>query len=633
MTALSAHRLSKYFGERCLFDKLTFDVGDHDKVGFVGVNGCGKTTLFRLLMGAERADEGEVLLAKGTRLGYLEQHTLQDSSITVWEAVESVFEPLRQLEAQLAAVNARLAQGADEALIETQHRLQEELEAKGGLYYKSRVSSTLTGLGFAPAVFEQPVSVLSGGERAKVAMGRLLLSDANVLLLDEPTNHLDIAAVEWLEGFLRAYTGAVIVISHDRYFLDRVTNRTMELAGGLLYQTNGSYSAHREKREKDAQIQLHHYKSSQKAIKKLEENIALLKQWNREKSVRAAESREKRLEKLKERQETPEAAQQTLRFGFSAETVSGNEVLTVGELAMAFEKPLFTDVNFQLRRGERVFLLGPNGCGKTTLLRLILGKLTPQHGYIRQGAKVSLGYYDQIQADLDPRQTAIDQLWDAYPTLTQTQLRNALASFLFRGDEVFKPVSQLSGGEKARLLLLKLMLAHDNVLLLDEPTNHLDIASREALEAALEGYDGTLLVVSHDRYFINRMASRILHLEQRGCVSYDGNYDAYLEKRLAETAPAVKAEKAPKENEYQKRKERESQKRKAATRVRKAEEAVAACEAEIATLEEQLQQPEIAAEYDRLLQVSAQLEEANARLDGLLAEWEAAGAQLEELEN
>ena len=632
MTALSAHRLSKYFGERCLFEKLTFDVGDHDKVGLVGVNGCGKTTLFRMLMQAERADEGEVLLAKNTRLGYLEQHTLQDSNVTVWEAVESVFEPLRQLERELATVNRALSESGSPELIERQQRLQERLEAEGGLYYKSRVGSTLTGLGFDESVFHQPVSQLSGGERAKVAMGRLLLSNANLLLLDEPTNHLDIAAVEWLETFLRGYNGAVIVISHDRYFLDRVTTRTMEIAHGNLYVTNGNYSAHREKREKDAEIALHHYKSSQKAIKKLEENIALLKQWNREKSIRAAESREKRLERMKEQQERPEEAQSAIRFGFSAATVSGNEVLTVGELAMEFSSPLFRNVNFQIRRGERVFLLGPNGCGKTTLLRLILGKLQPTEGYIRTGAKVSIGYYDQIQADLDGQKTAIEQLWDAYPTLTETELRNALASFLFRGDEVFKPVSQLSGGEKARLLLLKLMLAHDNVLLLDEPTNHLDIASREALEDALADYEGTLLVVSHDRYFINRMAGRVLHLEPQGCTSYEGNYDAYAEKRAALPAATVAVAEAPKENAYQKRKERESQKRKAATRVRRAEESIAVCEAEIAALHEQLEQPEIAADYDRVLELSQQLETKNTELERLMEDWETAQVDLEDLE-
>ena len=624
MTALSVHRLCKYFGEQCLFNNLTFDVGDHDKVGLVGVNGSGKTTLFRILLVEETADSGEVLFSKNTRVGHLEQHTLQGKDVTVWEAVESVFEPLKVLERELADINRRLTEQEDAALIERQHQLQEQLAERGGLYYKSRVASTLTGLGFEESLFHQPVSVLSGGQRSKIAMGRLLLSDANLLLLDEPTNHLDIESVQWLENFLRSYPGALVVISHDRYFLDRVTNRTMEIADHALFCTNGNYSVHRTRREKDAEIAQHHYKTAQKAIKKLEENIALLKQWNREKSVRAAESREKRLEKMKEQQVVLEKAAATVSFGFSAAMTSGNEVLNVNELSMGFGDELFRHVNFQLRRGERAFLLGPNGCGKTTLLRLITGELKPWDGAVRLGAKVSIGYYDQIQSTLCPEKTAIDQLWDEYPQLTETALRHSLASFLFRGDEVFKPVSQLSGGEKARLLLLKLMLAHDNLLLLDEPTNHLDIASREALEDALEGYEGTLLVVSHDRYFINRMATRILHLEQDGCRSFDGNYDTYEEKRTVTAAPTAVAAAAPKENTYQRRKELESERRKATTRLKRAEEAVAACEEAIAALHAQLEDPQIAAQYDRVVELSAQLDEKNAELDALMVEWESA---------
>ena len=630
MTALAVHRLTKYFGDRCLFENLSFEIDSRDKVGLVGVNGCGKTTLFRILTGEESAETGDVSVAKGISVGYLQQHTLQGPSQTVWEAVESVFEPLRKLERELADVNRRLADSGDAELIEQQHRLQEEWESRGGLYYKSRVGSTLTGLGFDSTVFDRPVSTLSGGQRSKIAMGRLLLSDANVLLLDEPTNHLDIEAVEWLEEFLRGYAGAVVVISHDRYFLDRVTNRTMELADRRLFCTNGNYSAHRQKRETDEEIARHHFKVQERAIKKLEENIALLKQWNREKSVKAAESREKRLERMKGEQVVLEKKAATLKFGFTADTVSGNDVLSVGELAMGFDRPLFADVNFALRRGERVFLLGPNGCGKTTMLRLLTGELTPRQGYIRFGSKVSVGYYDQIQATLCPEKTAIDQLWDAYPQLTETALRNALATFLFRGDEVFKPVAQLSGGERARLLLLKLMLSHDNLLLLDEPTNHLDIASREALEAALEDYDGTLLVVSHDRYFINRMATRILHLEQYGCTSYDGNYDRYMEKKAVTDVQAAAAVQ-PKPNEYQQRKERESQKRKAATRVRRLEEDIARCEEETAALHKQLEDPDIGTDYTRITQLSALLEEKNACLESLMQEWETAQLVLEEL--
>ncbi len=631
MTVLSVHNLTKNFGDRCLLERVSFDIGEHDRVGLIGANGCGKTTLFRLLIGEEIPDSGDILPARGARIGYLEQHTFTDD-ITVWEALESVFEPLRRMERELEEINRALSHNADGVLIEQQMRLQEQFEAAGGLYYRSRVGSTLAGLGFDNSTHGRSVATLSGGQRSKLAMGRLLLSGTDLLLLDEPTNHLDIAAVEWLESFLCSYTGAVIVISHDRYFLDRVTTRTMELTHGSLYATNGSYTAHKEQREKDQEIAQRHYKSTARAIKKLEENIALLKQWNREKSIRAAESREKRLERLKDTQVTLEKSENTLHFGFCAKTTSGNEVLVVEQLAKSFDRPLFRDLTFQLQRGERVFLLGPNGCGKTTLLRLLTGELSADEGFFKLGSRVSVGYYDQIQAHLDYNKTALDQLWDAYPSLTQTELRNALATFLFYGDEVFQPIRQLSGGERARLLLLKLMLAQDNLLLLDEPTNHLDIASREALEAAMEQYDGTLLVVSHDRYFINRMATRILQLSPNGCQSFMGNYDAFTEQQsVSENVP--KARTTPvKENAYHLRKERDSRKRKLTTQVTRCEERVAACEEAIRKLTAELELPEIAANYDRVVTLSTELEQENQRLEEAFALWEQAQVELENCE-
>ena len=633
MSALSAHRISKYFGDRCLFDKLSFDVGEHDRIGLVGSNGSGKTTLFRLLIGEESTDSGDILLSKNTRIGYLEQHTLQNEVITVWEAVERVFEPISRMERELTELSEKLTAVTEVPTewLDQQQQLREEFEAAGGLYYKSRIASTLTGLGFTNEQFSQPVSTLSGGQRSKIAMGCLLLSDANLLLLDEPTNHLDIPSVEWLEGFLRSYPGAAIIISHDRYFLDKVTTRTLEITQGTVYATNSNYTAHKEKRERDKEVTLHQHKTMERQIKKLEDNIALLKRWNREKSIRAAESREKRLERLKEQQVEVEQAEHTIRFGFTADTVSGNEVLEASELSMNFSSPLFSNVNFGLRRGERVFLIGPNGCGKTTLLKLVTGELQPRSGYLRLGSKVSIGYYDQIQSQLSYDKTALDQLWDDYPDLTQTEIRNALATFLFYGDEVFKPVSALSGGERARLLLLRLMLAHDNLLLLDEPTNHLDIASREALEAALEGYDGTLLIVSHDRYFINRMATRILHMTPDGCESYTGNYDDYIERCAVSESAALTSDKPIKENTYKLRKEQESQKRKLTTQVRRCEEEITVKEALIAALQQQLDQPEIAAQYEEVVRISAELEQHNKELEDLFARWENTQTLLESM--
>lgn len=634
MTILSVHKLEKNFGERCLFRDITFDVGDRDKLGLVGDNGCGKTTLFRMITGEMPHDAGEVVRTKDTRIGYMEQHACSDASRTLWDEVESVFAPLIAMENELTEINHQLSMAADTdlVLIERQHQLQERFEADGGLYYKSRVRSTLIGLGFDEAAFTQPVSTLSGGQRSKAAMGRLLLSDANVLLLDEPTNHLDIASVEWLEEFLRAYSGAAVIISHDRYFLDRVTNRTIELNHGRLYMTNGNYSQHKETRAHDQEVAEKHYKTAMRDIQHVENSIAQLKQFNREKSIRAAESKEKMLERMKAQLEAPEAMQETIHFDFRAAVTSGNEVLNAEGLTMGFgSRQLFRNATFSIRRGERVFLLGPNGCGKTTMLKIIHGQLSPLHGTVRLGAKVSIGYYDQTQAGLDNRKTVIETVWDRYPALTQTELRNALAAFLFRGEDVFRPVSLLSGGERARLLLLQLMLARDNLLLLDEPTNHLDIASCEALEEALSGYDGTIFIVSHDRYFINRMADKVIRLTEDGCQVFPGNYDNYLEKFHEQSAP-VQTEQAPqKENSYKLRKEQESNKRRLLGRIRRCEEAISAAEAEVEQLRQQLEQDDVMADYSRVLELTAQMDEKNRSIEQLMNEWEALQQEAEDI--
>ena len=634
MARLAAQRISKYFGERALFTDLSFEIGDGDKIGLVGDNGCGKTTLLRILMGEEPIDGGEVVKYRDTTIGYMEQHTCREGSRTLWDEVESVFAPVIAMERELAALDAAIGGGEPTSQqLDRQYRLREQFEAAGGLYYKSRVRATLLGLGFSESAFNTPVGVLSGGQRSKAAMGRLLLAQTNLLLLDEPTNHLDIPSVEWLEEYLRGYSGAVVVISHDRYFLDRVTTRTMELKSGRLYVTDGNYSIHKQRREKEREVEEKHYKTAMQEIRRIEENITLLKQWNREKSIRAAESREKRVERLKQDLVAPEEENKTIRFAFTATQTSGNEVLTAGGLRMGFgENELFRDASLQLFRGERVFLLGPNGCGKTTLLKILADQLTPQAGFVRLGAKVTVGYYDQVQQGLDARKTALQELWDAYPRKTETEIRSAMAAFLFRGDDVYKTIGVMSGGERARLLLLKLMLAGDNLLLLDEPTNHLDIASREALEDALADYDGTILAVSHDRYFINRMANRVVQFTTDGLLPAGNNYDAYTAAR--EQASAMKptaVQKPPKENDYKRRKERESTIRRLQTAVRRAEERVVELEAEIDTVNTALDDPAVAADYEKLTSLTERLTECNRLLDETMLQWEEAQQQLDEL--
>ena len=622
-TAVSVQALEKSFGERPLFAGVTFAVSGQDRVGLIGENGSGKTTLFRLLIGEETADSGQIVCAKNTRIGYMEQHAFPDPKLSLWDAVESVFAPVKAVEERLNEVNRRLSAGETDAeLLHRQQQLREQLEEMGGLYYQSRVKATLLGLGFSEESLSRPISSLSGGQRSKAAMARLLLSDANLMLWDEPTNHLDIQSVEWLEEFLRGYGGAAIIISHDRYFLDRVTTRTVELSNGQGYVSDGGYSVHKEKRKAAAAAIEKQYETTMKEIARIEENIALLKQWNREKSIRTAESKEKAVQRLKEGLQAPEKVQDTLKFSFTAKEVSGSEVLTADRLCMAFgENRLFDRVSFLLRRGERTFLLGPNGCGKSTLFNILTGRITPLAGTVRLGAKVSVGYYDQVQANLNPNKTAIEELSDAYPKMSETELRNAMAAFLFRGDEVFQRIESLSGGEKARLLLLKLMLAGHNLLLLDEPTNHLDIPSREALEEALLGYTGTLFMVSHDRYFINRLAHRTLHLTNDGCESVLGGYDEYIRRLPAEKPAEAEKKTAPRPNTYQQQKEWASACRRMQTQITRTEEAIAALETRAEEIRAELESEAVVTDHQRLSQLSGELDAVMQETDEKMQLW------------
>ncbi len=634
MALLSASNLNKSFGTDMIFQGVSFELQSNDRVGLVGVNGSGKTTLFKLLTGELSADSGEIYQAKDCILGYMEQHVCRDLDRSAYAEVLTVFSELLQEERELEYLSQML-QGSPndrDALIERQALLNDHFVASGGLTCRARARSALLGLGFSDEQMAQPIGVLSGGQKAKLQLAKMLLCGANLLLLDEPTNHLDITSVEWLEDFLRAYNGAFIVISHDRYFLDRVTSRTFELEHARLTVYKGNYSTHLTLKEENRLAAQRKYENTKREITRLEGVVAQQRQWNREKNIRTAESKLKVIERLENTLERPEDDPESIRFQFGISQRGGNDVLDVKNLALSFDgNPLFRNVNMSIRRGERIFLIGANGCGKTSLFKALLGTYTPDEGCVRFGTGIDIGYYDQIQQGLDPEKTVLDEIWDSYPRMTQTEVRNALAIFLFRGEDVYKPVSALSGGERARVLLLRLMLSKVNFLLLDEPTNHLDIASSEALEDALQHYEGTLLVVSHDRYLINKIADRVYVLTKDGTQEYLGNYDYYLEKKK-EVFSAEPKKEAPKVNEYKLKKERESELRRLRSALRRLEEDIAQQEASICDIEQQLQDPEIAGNYESVLELSSTLDTLRTSCETLYAQWEELSEKIESAE-
>ena len=632
MALLSVSNLNKAFGTDVILSGVSFEIQENDRVGLVGVNGSGKTTLFKLLTGELSPDSGEIYQAKNCVPGYMEQHVCRDLDRSAYSEVLTVFSGLLKEEQELEYLSQELQGNPPnrDELIEKQAHLNDHFVAAGGLTCRSRARSALLGLGFTDEQMAQPIGVLSGGQKAKLQLAKMLLCGANLMLLDEPTNHLDIASVEWLEDFLRSYSGAFLVISHDRYFLDRVTSRTFELEHQRLTVYKGNYSSHLAQKDELKLAAQRKYDNTKREITRLEGVVAQQRQWNREKNIKTAESKLKVIERLENTLEKPEDDPDSIRFQFGISQRGGNDVLEANHLALSFDgKPLFRNVNLKIRRGERVFLIGANGCGKTSLFKTLLDLYQPDEGEVKFGAGIDVGYYDQIQEGLNPEKTVLDEIWDSYPRMTQTEVRNALAVFLFRGEDVFKPVSALSGGERARVLLLRLMLSKVNFLLLDEPTNHLDIASSEALEDALQNYEGTLLIVSHDRYLINKIADRVYYLDQNGTQEYLGNYDYYLEKRR-ESAEAEQKKEAPKINEYKLKKERESELRRLRTALKKAEDEIAAAEEEISGIEAQLQDPEVVGDYESVLELSKRLEEQKAACDVLYAQWASLSEKLEE---
>ena len=630
MPVLSVSKLSMSFGERELFSELSFEVDSRDKVGLIGRNGVGKTTLFKLITGKLEPSAGVIASERGLRIGYMEQHACSNGSRSIYDELESVFDELKQMEITLEELSADIEHGKDDLtpLIAAQAQMLERFEREGGLTYKSRTRAALIGLGFKEAEFAMPTSALSGGQRSKLSLLKLLLSKSDLLLLDEPTNHLDIGSVQWLEGFLRDYKGAMIIVSHDRYFLDAVTDKTVEIEHGRGMTYKGSYSEFIRKKQAIIEAQKRRYENDIKEIRRIEGIVEQQRRWNRERNIRMAESKQKEIDRIKDRLVIPDSELENIRMRFEPRHESGSDVLIVKDLRKAFgDKKLFKNVDMHIKKGERVFVLGDNGCGKTTLFRILNRQQYADEGEFIFGANVDVGYFDQMQENLNLNNTAIDEIWNTYPFMTETGIRSALAAFLFKGDEVFKPLSAMSGGERARISLLKLMLGGYNLLLLDEPTNHLDASSREALEDTLIGFDGTLLIISHDRYFINKLADRVLVMKKDGLTEYLGNYDSYLERSAAQqesvTAQAPQEQKKAEKpmNDWQLRKLRQSEERKRQTRLTKVEAEIERLEGETSELQEQLNTEEAQSDYERLLELSSQLDEKQKELDALYEEW------------
>lgn len=634
MIVLSGNDISVSFGGETLFHDVNFRLEENGRAGLVGVNGCGKTTLMHVINGRQEAETGGISKAAGIKLGCMEQYVIRDDNITLYDEVLEIFRPLIDAENELADIAVAIDTGDhSEQTLSRQMQLQERFEREGGLTYKSMTCSALAGLGFSEDDFNKPISVMSGGQKSKAQLAKLLLSGSNILLLDEPTNHLDITACEWLEKFLTEYKGAYIVISHDRYFLDKVTDTTFEMENRTLREYKGNYTRYLELKAEAREAQQRVYDRTVKEINRIEGIVEQQKRWGQEHNFITAASKQKQADRLKETLEKPEDLPEAIKFTFRAKEGGANDVLTAKGLSKSFDgTAVFTNAELDIKKNTTTFILGENGCGKTTLLKILTGEYQADSGEYKFGNNIQFGYYDQAQTDLDPSKTVIDEVWDRYPGMTQTQVRSALAQFLFKGDDVFKNVGKLSGGEKARVSLLKLMLSKANMLLLDEPTNHLDIHSREALENALASYGGTLLIVSHDRYLINKLADRIVWLGKTGTVNIDGNYDRYIElkeaKAQSEQAVQIKAAEG-KKNDYKERKERESTLRKLSGALKRCEQAIDEIGLKTAELAQQMSQPEIATDYEKTSALAQEIEALKEKEEALTAEWMELSEQIE----
>ena len=640
MIILSCRHLTKSFGIDEILRDVTFNINEGDKVGLIGPNGEGKSTLFKILTKQLDYDSGELFLDKNKTLGYLSQNLSLDSENTIYDEMLSVFSSLTELEDKIKTLEEKLNEPYDASKEEYHNKLikdytlsQELYENRGGYTFRGEISRVLKGLGFLEEDFNNQIINLSGGQKTRLALCKLLLRKPDLLLLDEPTNHLDLEAIEWLEEYLNGYKGTVFVISHDRFFLDSVTNTTFELIGGKIHCYNASYTKFLELRKKDIEARLKAYNLQQAEIKRQEEIIEKFRSFNREKSVRAAESRQKALDKM-DRLEAPEVIKEASKISFETLVKSGNDV---ENLKKSYDSLLFENVNLDLKRGEKVALIGENGRGKTTLFKIIMGMLKQDSGSVSLGKNVFTGYYDQEQSNLNLHKTIIDEVWDDFPNLTTTEIRNYLASFLFTGDDVFKEISLLSGGEKCKINLLKLMLSKANLLLLDEPTNHLDIMSREALEDAILSYDGTLIVISHDRYFLNKVINKIVELQENGLKTYLGNYNYYMDKKanpnryedIDEEINQGKTKTQIKE-ERKKKKSAEKSARALRAQLRDVEKLIPQKEEELEKLQGMLCAEEVYSNPEESVRVNKEINSVQEEIDSLYATWEELSESLEE---
>ena len=636
MSVLNFSNLGIAFGERILFENASFEISEKDTVGIIGANGVGKTTLFKIITGECDEYTGNIVKSKETVVGYMQQHACDGSMLCVYDEAMSIFENLKTIEIRLEQLSKEIQKQPDnmDKLIDEQLRLTEKYQSSGGLTYKSRVKATLIGLGFSKDDFYLPVEKLSGGQKSKLSLCKLLLSGADLLLLDEPTNHLDIESVEWLEDFIRDFKGTCLIISHDRYFLDKLTNKTVEIENKRITIRKGNYSTFLELKKHEEESVRRNYENTMAEVRRIEGIITQQKQWNRERNIKTAQSKQKMIDRLTKNLVKPDQTKEEMHFSFFTRAETGNDVLIAENLSKSFDnKLLFKDVDLDIKKRERVFFLGANGSGKTTLLRILIGEEKADSGFFKFGANVKIGYFDQTLRGLNTSKSIIDEIRDEQKNMTMTEIRNALARFMFFGDDVYKKMCDLSGGEKARIALLKLMLTSSNVLLLDEPTNHLDIKSREALEEALSEFDGTLIMISHDRYFINKLASSIIRVSADGAKKFDGGYDDYCNKIILSNSDNKNfKEQEPKINDYKLRKEKESRKRKLSTKISKTEELINQNEIDIKNKEDEISNIEDASDYEQIIKLTQELELLKNESESLMLEWEMLNEEISEYE-